>query len=191
MGGCVDVRLLKDSTPRDLLHLFRYYWGRGFVTPKDTVLDIGFGSGYGTGLLSKVAKKVTGIEILAENRECAKEKYGQKNNEFVTGNVEKMKLPSCDVACAFEVIEHLYQPKAFVEKLKKATKKYIVMSVPIGESLINVGGDIQVDGDPTHHSVFADGSEVEHLFLDNNWATFYRFQDGVTFFGSFYNVNNI
>src|SRR5678816_3253244 len=97
-------------------HRFRYHLARGFIKAGDTVLDVGSGSGYGVDLYSDIAFLVTGVEMEQDEVERATEKYPLVN--FVCDNLETMDLPLCDVSSAFEIIEHLYKPQEFINKLK-------------------------------------------------------------------------
>ncbi len=189
----MDARLDKDMSGQVLLHRFRYRLGRGFVEPKDTVLDLGSGSGYGTEILSRVAKKVIGIEISKADVSEAQKKYQKPNVEFICDSLETMVLPQCDVACAFEVIEHLYDVPPFVKKLKEVTKKFIVLSVPLGQKTIWVeeAKEFQEEGDRTHHASFPSEVYIRQLFVDDKWKEFYYLITGVTYIGVFYNSEAI
>ena len=170
-------------------HRFRYHLGCGFATPEDTVLDIGSGSGYGTAMLSEVAKKVIGIEKEQPEIDAAIKNYKRSNNEFICGNLETMSLPEADVAVAFEVFEHLYKPMDFIEKLAGKVKKYIVFSVPVGQNLVWVeeANEYQQERDSTHKSVFATGHEIIDLLETLGWLELYYLRIGVTFIGAVYN----
>jgi len=187
MGKCIRAELEREMDPQTKLHRFRYHLGRGFVVPGDTVLDIGSGTGYGSALLAEVAKQVISFELDPAEVAGAKQHHQAGNIEFRCENLEKIDLPAADVACAFEVIEHLYDPKAFVARLKQAIKRYIIVSVPIGETLIDVNGDPQAKGDWSHHSVFSTPHDLNSLFVDECWEVFYSFQEGVTLISCFYN----
>lgn len=189
----MDVELRKDMVPQELLHRFRYHLGRGFVSPEDVVLDLGSGSGYGTSMLAEIALRVTGIEMTEANVTQAVVKYKGDNIEFICANLETVKLPKCDVACAFEVIEHLYKPIPFIKKLKEATKKYIVVSVPIGQKLVwnRDANEFQEEHDWSHHSAFEDGNYVKSLFVDDKWKEFFSLSFGINYIGIFYNNDAI
>jgi len=189
----MDATLSKDMGGPVLLHRFRYRLGRGFVKPGETVLDIGCGAGYGTEMLSKVAGKVIGIELSAADVREAEKKYGKPNVEFICGDLEKIELPKCDVACAFEVIEHFHDVPPFIKKLKEATKKFIVLSVPVGQHLVWVEEkkEWQEENDWTHHSAFADENVMRKLFEDDKWKKFFDFTSGITYMGAYYNSESI
>ena len=114
------------------------------------------------------------------------EKHQKDNIKFVLANLEKWRIPKCDVAIQIENLEHLYNPKVFIDRLKKKVKKFIVVSIPLGQEIIMVDGDPQEIEDATHHSAFATSEEFKSLFVDDNWKEFYSFRDGVTFICVFY-----
>ena len=179
----------RDMDPTILLHRFRYHFGRGFITPSDRVLDLGCGIGYGVAMLSEVAKYVIGYDIDIANINTCNAQSKKDNNEFIMANLEDVKLKEAEVATSFEVIEHLYKPAKFIKKLKKKIKKFIIVSVPIGQTLIEVDGDMQVGDDPTHHSVFPFKEDLNDLFLDDDWGLFYGFQTGIIYMAAYYNRN--
>lgn len=185
------AELERDMDGRIRFHRFRYHLARGFVEPKDKVLDLGCGTAYGTDILSETAKKVIGVDFEQSNINCAVEKHKQANNEFVLADLEKWTIPDCDVAVQFENLEHLYKPKKFVARLKKKVRKFIVASVPLGQEIVMVNGDPQEKGDSTHHSAFATPEAFKELFIDKNWKEFWSFRDGVTFIAIFYNIHAI
>ena len=190
MGNCINIKFTKELGGQQKLHLFRYFLGRGFITPNDTVLDLGCGSGYGTELLAEVAKSVIGIDI--EETEVLSALTGKKDNvEYYVKNLEEWNIPRADVSVQFENLEHLYNPERFAKRLKEKIKKFIILSTPVGcEKLINVNGDMQADLDSTHHSVFNSPSEVDKLFIDDKWKHFFSFRDGITYIAIYYNSEN-
>jgi 2-polyprenyl-3-methyl-5-hydroxy-6-metoxy-1,4-benzoquinol methylase len=189
MGFSINADLSKDMDGRELLHRFRYHLGRGFVSPGDVVLDAGCGTGYGSELLSQVAKKVIAIDIDEPQILYNKDKWNKDNIEFISCNMEEWDIPEVDVAVAFETIEHTYNPANFVKKLKGSVKKHIIVSVPIGETLIDVNGDKQASGDSTHHSVFPAPEHLDALFIDDNWRKFFYVITGVTYIAVYHNLN--
>lgn len=191
MGFAINAALEKNMDGRTLLHRFRYHLGSGFVTPEDTVLDVACGTGYGSDIIAQKAKKVIGIDKEKSNIYDPDHKH-EKNIEFICADLETYDLPPCDVACSFESIEHLYKPYDFIQKLKKATKKYIITSVPVGcEKLIVVNGDVQADLDSEHHSVFSTPNELDVMFVDQIWQQMIGFRLGVTYIAVYYNNEGI
>jgi SAM-dependent methyltransferase len=187
MGGAIPALIEERMDPNTLLHRFRYHLSRGYVTPKDTVLDLGCGTGYGTEILSKVAKFVTAYDINKQNLHTCNLKYKRKNNKFILADLETARLRKADVAVSFEVIEHFYEPARFIQKLKSKIRKFIIVSIPIGETLIIVDGKPEVKGDDTHHFVFPESTVLDMMFIDHQWERFFGFQSGVTYIVVYYN----
>jgi len=168
-------------------HRFRYYLAKGFVDVGDNVIDFGCGTAYGSKILSEVALHVLGVDFAQSNIDYARLIHPCDNVDYICEDIEKWDLPECDVAVQFENLEHLYNPKAFVEKLKEKTSKFIIMSTPVAvEKLITVNGDVQADLDSEHHSVFDSPDVVRSLYLDKDWKEFWSMRDGVTFIAIFY-----
>jgi SAM-dependent methyltransferase len=184
-GNAIPALAVKNMDGRVILHRFRYYIGCGYVTPKDTVLELGCGTGYGTEMLSEVAKFVTAYDMDRMNLHTCNLKHKRKNNKFIKTNIETAKLRKADVATSFEVIEHLYEPAKFIQKVKSKIKKFIIVSVPIGETFVE--GKQEVKGDSTHHSIFPTCKDLDDMFIDDKWGKFYGFQIGVTYVAVYYN----
>ena len=193
MGYSIRADLAKEMDGQTKLHRFRYHLARGFVDIGDVVLDIGCGQGYGTKIIAPAASKVVSIDIDKDSIKVLQEENEFNHVSYIHADLEKTDLPDCDVACAFEVIEHLYTPLPFVMKLKKATGKYICMSVPIGQKLVWIeeAKEYQEEHDSTHHSAFPNMEYVNKLFMDNQWDIFYGFMHGPYYIAVYYNKENI
>lgn len=99
-------------------HLSRYVFALRYVVNCAT-LDIACGTGYGTSLLSSLARSVVGIDISYEAI-----KWAKKNNIFYCPavfkvmDIERQIYPKeFDVIVCFETIEHLINPKSFLQNL--------------------------------------------------------------------------
>lgn len=114
-------------------HLARYEASRQLVKDK-IVLDVASGSGYGTELLSRDAKKVYGVDVSAEAIEYSKKHFGKKNIEYIVGNGDELPLDSAsvEVVTSFETIEHIENYKKFLKEVKRVLKKdgMFVVSTP-------------------------------------------------------------
>ncbi len=62
------------------------------ISENKTVLDIACGTGYGSKMLSKVAKKVIGVDNSKHSINYAKEHYSAKNIEYLVGDAQKIDL---------------------------------------------------------------------------------------------------
>jgi ubiquinone/menaquinone biosynthesis C-methylase UbiE len=118
-------------------HMTRYESAIGLVSGK-TVLDIASGSGYGTNMLAKAAKKIYGVDIDKEAIAYAQENYGTKNTEFLVGDGEKIPLDdqSVDVVTTFETIEHIEDYNKFLDEVDRVLK-------PGGTVLVSTPNDLE------------------------------------------------
>jgi GT2 family glycosyltransferase/ubiquinone/menaquinone biosynthesis C-methylase UbiE len=108
-------------------HLHRYHSIIPFIRNK-TVLDIACGEGYGTALIGKYAKNVTGVDKDETCIEWASGHYAASNNKlnFKQGTVISIPLDNntIDVAISFETIEHLNEAeqRLFMQEIKRVLK---------------------------------------------------------------------
>lgn len=123
-----------------LEHITRYIFASQFVKDK-VVLDIACGSGYGTNqLLESGAKKVFGIDISEEAISYCKEKYTNKELEFMVGDVKRIPLEdkSIDAVVSFETIEHVGEEdqKIFLKEVKRVLTPEGIFIVSTPNSLV-------------------------------------------------------
>lgn len=98
-------------------HLHRYLWALGYCVDK-YVTDLGCGAGYGTFILSFLAKDTIGIDISHEAVNFANEHFRALN--LVYGYSPAEHNPNgADVYTCFEVLEHVDDPTPIVEQARK------------------------------------------------------------------------
>jgi ubiquinone/menaquinone biosynthesis C-methylase UbiE len=104
-------------------HLTRYLCAEDLVENK-TVLDIACGTGYGSQLLSKRAKKVYGVDNSEEAIKYARKNFSSKNTEYIIGSATEIPLEdkTVDVAVTFETIEHIEDHSKFLDEIKRVLK---------------------------------------------------------------------
>lgn len=114
-------------------HLHRYAVTLQFASSK-TVLDIACGEGYGSNLLSAVAKNVIGVDISEDVIDAAKLKYKHCNLEFICGSTSAIPVQSdyFDVVVSFETIEHHDEHEQMMQEIKRVLKKdgILIISTP-------------------------------------------------------------
>ncbi len=88
-------------------HKHRYHLAVGIAKNK-VVLDLACGEGYGTAMLSTVAKQVVGIDISQDTVLHANSKYNNSSIEFKLGDCQSLPIEdnSIDLVVSFETIEH-------------------------------------------------------------------------------------
>lgn len=98
----------KAQSIMSLEHYHRYIYASQYCTNK-RVLDIACGSGYGSSLLSEVAKSVVGVDIDENAIQWCKQSYNKKNLMFEVNSIDAINYPekSFDIITCFETIEHV------------------------------------------------------------------------------------
>ena len=91
-------------------HLAVYEWIAERCAGLD-VVDMACGEGYGVEVLSRRARRVSGVEANPEAYEHARLKYTRPGVRFARDMVERYSEP-CDVVVFLQTIEHVPDPKA-------------------------------------------------------------------------------
>jgi ubiquinone/menaquinone biosynthesis C-methylase UbiE len=117
----VTLGISPDLTVQE--HLARYKFATNF-TSETCVLDIACGTGYGTHMLASNAKYVVGLDISPDAINYAKQHYQADNLRFYGGNAYEIPYldNSFDIIVSFETIEHLDNPKLFLQECKRVLK---------------------------------------------------------------------
>ena len=115
-------------------HWHRYHFVKNLVKDK-YVCDIACGEGYGSALISSVAKAVVGVDIDKETVQSAKKKYQAFSNlKFVTNNAlqTQFKNDEFDVVVSFETLEHLVEHNELLTEFKRILKPngLLIISTP-------------------------------------------------------------
>jgi 2-polyprenyl-3-methyl-5-hydroxy-6-metoxy-1,4-benzoquinol methylase len=122
-----------DSVYGTFEHLHRYAVALELCKDK-VVLDIASGEGYGTNLISGIARHVYGVDIYEEAILHAQKKYRRSNIEFIVGSATAIPLKdnSVDVVVSFETLEHLVEQNVFLAEIKRVLKPggNMIMSTP-------------------------------------------------------------
>jgi ubiquinone/menaquinone biosynthesis C-methylase UbiE len=130
-------------------HLHRYAIACEFVHDK-IVLDIASGEGYGSNLLAKNAKKVTGVDISEEAVSFASNKYKRANLIFKLGSVTNIPVESncVDVVISFETLEHVTEHEIMLKEIKRVLKSdgLLIISSPERSNY----GDVNETKNPFH-----------------------------------------
>jgi SAM-dependent methyltransferase len=102
-------------------HWHRYHFAAPWAHGK-RVLDIACGEGYGSALLARHARAVTGVDVSPAAVEHARNAYaGVPRLEFLQGSCAAIPLPdaSIDFAVSFETIEHIHEQSEFLAELAR------------------------------------------------------------------------
>lgn len=118
-------RLVPDAQNASVMveHLHRYAFASLYCKGK-MVLDIASGEGYGSHIISKVAKQVTGVDIDESVIAYAQKEYVANNLSFKTGRADKIPMPdaSVDVVVSFETIEHHDKHEEMMKEVKRVLR---------------------------------------------------------------------
>ncbi|MDX1670870.1 MAG: class I SAM-dependent methyltransferase [Balneolaceae bacterium] len=107
-----------------LRHLFAYESVISYIEQDSEILEVGFGEGYGSRMLSEKAAKVTGVEVEEDTVHYANEKYGSPSCSFVHYNGEQLPFDDeqFDYAVSFQVIEHIEDVPPFLREIRRVLK---------------------------------------------------------------------
>lgn len=111
-------------------HLARYNFAIPFCKGKK-VLDAACGVGYGSRLLSVVAKSVKGWDYSYLAVSFAKQNYPDKKIEYQIADLDEIEIPNgIDTVVSFETIEHLKNPDKFLSQVFEKADSFI-FSIPL------------------------------------------------------------
>lgn len=104
-------------------HLVAYRWAQEVVRGK-VVLDAGCGDGYGTHLLAQTATRALGVDRSTGTIAVATERYRQGNLAYRACPLERLADlgEEFDVVCNFQVLEHLVDPRPFLEQVRRVLR---------------------------------------------------------------------
>ena len=135
-------------------HRARYRFAQRYSSGK-TVLDAACGSGYGSALLGENAKAVWGVDISLEAVEYARRSYGSAKVRFTQCDCLALPFPSgrFDLVAAFEIIEHMEDPQAFLQELLRVLTPsgLLILSTPNRLYYTQERGETN----PFHHREFS------------------------------------
>ncbi len=105
-------------------HRSRYVWAEALMPEKASVVDLGSGVGYGAQFMHRKGHQVVGIDYNAQALKQARTHF--KAPDYQHADLTQVKA-TADVAVAFEILEHLKDPRRFLKSIK-ATDLFV--SVP-------------------------------------------------------------
>lgn len=114
-------------------HLHRYFLARELCRGK-RVLDVASGEGFGSAILSQVARSVAGLELSAEVSRHAAENYSRPGLAFASGDARRLPFAdgSFDVVVSFETLEHFAESELFLAEIERVLHDdgIVIMSTP-------------------------------------------------------------
>lgn len=118
------VRFVPDeaTSPDELaiaaLHLYAYGIAAGLVEAGDHVLDVGFGEGYGSQILSATGAAYRGVEVDPEIVEHARARYGPYFESY-DGSSIAADDGAFDLVVAFQMIAYLDDPQPLLREIRR------------------------------------------------------------------------
>jgi SAM-dependent methyltransferase len=149
-------RVIPGEVDPDLFneHRARYLFAQRFSSGKK-VLDAACGAGYGSALLARNARMVLGVDVAREAVEYARLHYRSPSLAFAQSDCLALPCPAAhfDLIVAFEIIEHLRDPDAFLQELRRVLH-------PSGVLLLSTPNRLYYTEDrgetnPFHHREFS------------------------------------
>ncbi len=118
-------------------HQQRYEFAINRINDDMVIADMACGVGYGTWLMSKKAKFVTGVDISDDALGHAKSNFTEINNKFIHGDEYNFDNVF-DMVISFETIEHMDEKDGdiFLQKIRRSLKSngWLIMSTPINKT---------------------------------------------------------
>lgn len=107
-----------------LRHIFVYEHVKKRLEGTDKVLEIGFGEGYGTRLLSDAVGEIVGIDVEQTVVDYALDKYASSKCKYMHYDGSTVPYPdeTFDVVISFQVIEHIVNDAAFIAEVYRVLK---------------------------------------------------------------------
>jgi SAM-dependent methyltransferase len=144
-------------------HLARYWWASRFVSDK-RVLDAGCGTAYGTEILAGAgASEVVGVDIDPGVVQVGRERL-RADVSFEVADARDLPFAddAFDVVVCFEVIEHVEDPEAILDELRRVLR-------PEGLAAVSSPNrDVYPPGNPHHKHEFLP-DELAHA-LESRFA---------------------
>ena len=128
-------RVIPGQGDADLFneHRARYWFARRCAAGK-SVLDAACGTGYGAALLAETAQSVVGVDIARDAVAYARRHFGSPKIRYAQADCLALPFPAArfDLIVAFEIIEHLENPAAFLAELRRVLSPagLLILSTP-------------------------------------------------------------
>lgn len=113
----------ENITPLFMRHMAMYRFFGQYVRGKK-VLEVGFGEGYGTDYLGRIATEITGVDMSQALVDHARKKYGRKNVWFMRGDATEFPFSAnaFDVVISSQVLEHVKDYMKFLVETNRVLR---------------------------------------------------------------------
>lgn len=125
-------------------HKAAYRFMEKYVKPDFEILETGCGEGYGSYSLANLAAKVTAIDVSEDAIQHARSKYKRENLEYRVMSATTLDFPdnSFNLACSFQVIEHLENYHKYLQEIKRVLAPGGTMFLTTPNKFTSPGGNI-------------------------------------------------
>ena len=130
MEGLTAARLSTDGRIKDVRadHVARYQWAA--ERTQGHVIDAGCNAGYGAAILADAGLTVTAFDYWFQGLEYARKHWHRPSIAWAKADFEgDFKFPVSDAVVAFEVIEHLADPRLLLIEARRVAGR-LFASVP-------------------------------------------------------------
>lgn len=121
-------------------HVAAYIFCHDYVKDKK-ILEVGFGEGYGAGILSKPALSFDAVDVTDEWLDHAREKYGNSKVRFnlFDGTTLPFDDDSVDIVTSMQVIEHVKDYNKYLMEIRRVLKASgkAILSTPNRKTMIS------------------------------------------------------
>jgi len=127
------------------------------------ILDAGCGNGFLAGQLARMGHEVTGVDISEDGVEIARIHYPQIPFHIVSLYDDLRPIGrDFDLIISSEVIEHLYFPRVFLDRMRPLihARGHIIVTTPYHGYLKNLAISL-VDGWDHHHTTDWEGGHIK------------------------------
>ncbi len=110
------------------------------IDTTDSVLDLGCNTGEISNAISNYASKVVGIDYNSQAIKTAKELFQKNNLEFINTDAFEYLAQSdfkFDIIILSHILEHIDNPKSFLEKCKAFTRKIYIELPDFDKTYLN------------------------------------------------------